>query len=57
VALEEVEKIPDAATRTAVEYFYTERHYLKKLAAAHAAPGWFGKSDSDDDALKALGYL
>ncbi len=57
VALEEVEKIPDEATRTAVEYFYTERHYLKKLAAAHAAPTWFGKSDSDDEALKALGYL
>jgi arylsulfatase A-like enzyme len=57
VALEEVATISDAAIREAVEFFYTERHYLRELSEAHEAPDWHEKETSDQETLKALGYL
>jgi arylsulfatase A-like enzyme len=57
VKLEDVRSLGDTATREAVEFFHTERHYLNTLAKSYPAPGWWAAKTPDDTALKALGYL
>ena len=57
VSLTQIDNFSDREVRRAVEFFFRERQRFNRLAQDIPAPGWGTGTSSDEEALRALGYL